>query len=89
MAKELLLIGGGHAHLFTLAHIPQLREKGYRVTVVQPSPWHYYSGMGPGMLGGSYQPEEIRFATRRQVEAGGGKFVHRYGGEDRPCCQEG
>ena len=75
MAKELLLIGGGHAHLFTLANIPQLREKGYRVTVVQPSPWHYYSGMGPGMLGGTYQPEEIRFATRRQVEAGGGKFV--------------
>jgi NADH dehydrogenase FAD-containing subunit len=75
MAKELLLIGGGHAHLFTLANIPQLREKGYQVTVVQPSPWHYYSGMGPGMLGGSYQPEEIRFATRRQVEAGGGKFV--------------
>lgn len=75
MAKKLLLIGGGHAHLFTLANIPLLREKGYQVTVVQPSPWHYYSGMGPGMLGGSYQPEEIRFATRRQVEAGGGKFV--------------
>ena len=50
MAKKLLLAGGGHAHMMTLANLHQFVEKGYEVTVVQPSPHHYYSGMGPGML---------------------------------------
>ncbi len=75
MAKKVVLLGGGHAHLQTLAAIGSFQARGCEVTVVQPSPWHYYSGMGPGMLGGSYRPEEIRFATRRQVEALGGRFV--------------
>ena len=50
-------------------------DKGFGVTVIQPSEYHYYSGMGPGMLGGTYQPEDIRFATRKLVEAKGGRFI--------------
>lgn len=75
MAKKLLLAGGGHAHMMTLANLRRFREKGYEVTVVQPSPYHYYSGMGPGMLGNTYSPEEIRFATRQVVEKQGGTFI--------------
>ncbi len=75
MSKKLLLAGGGHAHMMTLANIHRFREKGCEVTVVQPSPHHYYSGMGPGMLGNTYSPEEIRFATRHVVEKQGGTFV--------------
>jgi NADH dehydrogenase FAD-containing subunit len=75
MKKHLVLAGGGHAHMMTLANLHRFVEKGYRVTVVQPSPYHYYSGMGPGMLGETYSPEEIRFATRHVVEKQGGTFV--------------
>ena len=75
MKKQLLLIGGGHAHMVTLANLDTFIKKGYGVTVIQPSEYHYYSGMGPGMLGGTYRPEDIRFATRKRVEAGGGRFV--------------
>jgi len=75
MKKQLLLIGGGHAHMVTLANLQHFVEKGFGVTVVQPSEYHYYSGMGPGMLGGTYQPEDIRFATRKVVETKGGRFV--------------
>jgi NADH dehydrogenase FAD-containing subunit len=69
------LAGGGHAHMVTLSNLSRFIEKGCRVTVVQPSEHHYYSGMGPGMLGKTYTPEEIRFATRRVVEKAGGVFV--------------
>ena len=75
MAKQLVLIGGGHAHMETLAALPDFVGRGHAVTVVAPSPYHYYSGMGPGMLAGTYQPEEIRFTTKRQVEERGGVFV--------------
>ena len=75
MTKKLVLIGGGHAHMITLSNLHSFVEKGYRVTVIQPSEHHYYSGMGPGMLGGTYRPEQIRFETRKLVEAKGGTFV--------------
>ncbi len=73
--KQLVLIGGGHAHMVTLKNLQSIVSKGYRVTVIQPSDHHYYSGMGPGMLGGSYLPDHIRFATRNMVEGQGGRFI--------------
>jgi NADH dehydrogenase FAD-containing subunit len=75
MQKHLVLVGGGHAHMTALAGMGSLVSSGSRVTVVQPSRHHYYSGMGPGMLGGFYRPEEIRFDTRQTVERAGGTFV--------------
>ena len=75
MAKHLVLVGGGHAHMMTLANIHAFVGKGHRVTVIGPSEHHYYSGMGPGMLGGTYSPSDIRFATKHVVEKQGGVFV--------------
>ncbi|WP_457552085.1 NAD(P)/FAD-dependent oxidoreductase [Desulfobacula sp.] len=75
MRKHLVLIGGGHAHMMTLENIGKFVEKGFKVTVIGPSFYHYYSGMGPGMLGGTYRPDDIRFATRDVVQKQGGIFV--------------
>jgi NADH dehydrogenase FAD-containing subunit len=75
MKKRLVLIGGGHAHMVTLANLASITGRGHDVTVIGPSDYHYYSGMGPGMLGGTYRPEEIRFATRHVVEKQGGTFL--------------
>ncbi|MCB2182476.1 MAG: FAD-dependent oxidoreductase [Desulfobulbaceae bacterium] len=73
--KNLVLIGGGHAHMEVLANLKLFKEKGFEVTVIGPSEYHYYSGMGPGMLGMTYTPDDIRFATRHVVEKQGGRFV--------------
>jgi len=75
VGKHLVIAGGGHAHMLTLAKLHKFIEKGYNVTVIGPSPHHYYSGMGPGMLGKIYTPEEIRFATKHLVEKQGGMFI--------------
>ncbi|MBS3780882.1 MAG: FAD-dependent oxidoreductase, partial [Desulfovermiculus sp.] len=75
MGNRLLLLGGGHAHMVTLSNLGRLRSQGHEITLVQPDDYHYYSGMGPGMLGKIYAPEEIRFATRQVVEKQGGTFV--------------
>ena len=72
---HLVLAGGGHAHMLSLANLPLFIKQGHRVTVIGPSAYHYYSGMGPGMLGGTYSPEQIRFATQTTVERGGGIFI--------------
>ncbi len=75
MGKHLVIAGGGHAHMLTLANLHKFIEKGHKVTVIGPSPHHYYSGMGPGMLGKIYTPEEVRFATKDVVEKQGGVFM--------------
>lgn len=75
MKKQLVLIGGGHAHMTTLANLHLFIAKGYGATVIGPSPHHYYSGMGPGMLAKVYRPEDIRFNTRKVVEKQGATFV--------------
>lgn len=75
MGKHLVLIGGGHAHMTSLLNIKQLTSRGHRVTLVSPSPYHYYSGMGPGMLGGFYNPSQVRFHVGSMAEARGAEFI--------------
>jgi len=75
MGKHLVLVGGGHAHMVTLANLHDFIDKGHKVTVIGPSAYHYYSGMGPGMLGKIYAPEDIRFATQYVVEKQGAVFI--------------
>jgi NADH dehydrogenase FAD-containing subunit len=72
---RLLLLGAGHAHLDAIRAIPALVARGHAVTVAGPGPCHCYSGMGPGVLGGTYPPQAMALPVRRMVEAAGGTFV--------------
>lgn len=75
MAKHLVLVGGGHAHLTVLLRLRALTGRGHRVTLVSPSPHHYYSGMGPGLLAGTYEPRQVRFNIAKMAGEGGATFV--------------
>ena len=73
--KRLILAGAGHAHLMTIRNLPTLAGAGISVTVVSAGDFHYYSGMGPGLLAGIYRPEETCFHIRKMVESQGGTFL--------------
>jgi NADH dehydrogenase FAD-containing subunit len=75
MSRHLILVGGGHAHLTCLKQLRDFMARGHRVSLVSPAAYHYYSGMGPGMLGGTYSPGEIRFNVKSMTESAGGEFV--------------
>jgi NADH dehydrogenase FAD-containing subunit len=75
MRKNLVLVGGGHAHLTVLLNLASYVQRGHRVTIIGPSPYHYYSGMGPGMLSGIYRPQEVRFHVKRMAQDRGGTFL--------------
>jgi NADH dehydrogenase FAD-containing subunit len=75
MAKHLVIVGAGHAHLTVLKNLKEFKDSGHRVTVVSSSSLHYYSGMGPGMLSGIYRPDEIRFNVKKMSEVRGAAFV--------------
>jgi NADH dehydrogenase FAD-containing subunit len=75
MGKHLVLVGGGHAHMTVMLNLNAYIRRGHTVTLVNSAPFHYYSGMGPGMLSGIYSPEEIRFHVKKMVEDRGAAFV--------------
>jgi NADH dehydrogenase FAD-containing subunit len=58
--------------LFRLA---EFAERGHRVTLISPSAHHYYSGMGPGLLSGIYEPRHVRFNIRKMAEERGAAFI--------------
>ncbi|NTV57653.1 MAG: FAD-dependent oxidoreductase [Deltaproteobacteria bacterium] len=75
MEKHLVLVGGGHAHLTVLVNLAKYIERGHRVTLIGPSPYHYYSGMGPGLLSRIYRPQEVRFHVKKTAEDRGATFI--------------
>jgi len=75
MGKHLVLVGGGHAHLTVLLNIATYIEQGHRVTLIGPSSYHYYSGMGPGLLSGIYRAQDARFHVKKMAEDRGGTFI--------------
>jgi NADH dehydrogenase FAD-containing subunit len=75
MGKHLVLVGGGHAHLTVLSNLTEYFQRGHKVTLIGPSPYHYYSGMGPGLLSGIYRPQDVRFHVKKMAEDRGAIFV--------------
>jgi NADH dehydrogenase FAD-containing subunit len=75
MGRHLVLVGGGHAHMTVLFRLGDFTGRGHRVTVINPSPYLYYSGMGSGMLAGIYEPREVRFHIRKMAEERGASFI--------------
>jgi NADH dehydrogenase FAD-containing subunit len=75
MNTHFLLVGAGHAHLSILKNLNFFFLQGHQVTVISPETYHYYSGMGPGMLSGTYSPQQIRFHVEKMVTDQGGHFI--------------
>ena len=75
MSKHLVLVGGGHAHMTVLLNLHKYVRRGHRVTLIGPSSYHYYSGMGPGLLSGIYRPQDVRFHVKKMAEDRGGTFI--------------
>ncbi len=75
MTRRLILAGGGHVHMSAMKGLARFTESGHEVLLVGPDEYHYYSGMGPGLLGGMYRAEDIRFHVAKMVRDRGGRFV--------------
>ena len=73
--KRIVFVGGGHAHLYALKYAEQFVSENAEILLVSPSQFHYYSGMGPGMLSRIYQPEQLRFDVQAIVQSRKGTFI--------------
>ena len=60
--KQLVLVGGGHAHVHVLRELARAPLAAAQVTLVSPHAELVYSGMVPGLVAGHYAAADCRIA---------------------------
>ena len=77
---DIVLLGGGHAHVHVLTAFAKLPEPGVRITLITRDLETPYSGMLPGVVAGLYQAEEAHIDLVRLGQFGeGGEHMHMRG----------
>ena len=74
--RELLLVGGGHAHVAVLRRFGMKPLPGVRVTMLSRDVHTPYSGMLPGLVAGHYTHADCHIDLARLCAATGARFVH-------------
>jgi NADH dehydrogenase FAD-containing subunit len=74
MARRAVLLGAGHAHLYTLKRAAAFARAGFELVLVAPEVF-WYSGLATGVLAGIYPPELDQVDVGALVARGGGRFL--------------
>ncbi len=73
---DLVLIGGGHAHVAVLRSLGMAPEPGLRVTLVARELEAPYSGMLPGLIAGHYGHDDCHINLVRLARFAKARLVH-------------
>jgi selenide,water dikinase len=60
LTRDIVFIGGGHAHALVLRSWGMNPVPGVRLTLISPDPTAAYSGMLPGHIAGRYPREALQ-----------------------------
>ncbi len=76
ITTDIVLVGGGHAHVQVMTRIAMAGARGLRLTLVTEGFETPYSGMLPGFIAGRYTRDEIHIDLARLAFACGVRLVH-------------
>src|SRR5215813_5307764 len=72
---ELVLVGGGHAHVQVLRRWAMAPVPGVHLTLVVDHPIAVYSGMVPGFLAGQYAASDLEIDVRPLAMRAGARCI--------------
>ena len=72
---DLVLVGGGHAHIQVLTRWAMAHVPGARLTLVVDRPIAVYSGMVPGFVAGQYSREDLEIDVRPLALRAGARCI--------------
>ncbi|MHA6346505.1 selenide, water dikinase SelD [Roseivivax sp. CAU 1761] len=75
LSRDLVLIGGGHAHALLLRRWAMDPLPGARLTLIDPGPTTAYSGMLPGFVAGHYDRDALDIDLVRLARAAGARLI--------------
>jgi pyridine nucleotide-disulfide oxidoreductase family protein len=73
--KHLVLVGGGHAHVFVLQAFARRPEPNLRLTLVTKDSLTPYSGMLPGHMAGFYSREAMHIGLEKLAQESGAALI--------------
>lgn len=74
-SRELVLVGGGHAHIQVLKALAMRPEPDVRLTLVVDRHLAVYSGMVPGCVAGQYRVDEVQIDLRPLARRAGARVI--------------
>ena len=88
LTRDLVLIGGGHAHALVLRMWGMAPLAGVRLTLINPDPVAPYTGMLPGYIAGHYPRDAMMIDLVRLARFAGARLIlGRAEGIDRAARQ--
>ena len=75
LTRDLVFVGGGHAHALVLRQWGMKPLPGVRLTVINPGPTAPYTGMLPGHIAGHYNRDTLEIDLVRLARFAGARLI--------------